>query len=339
MNYRYIGTSGLRVSPICMGTMSFGTWSDEKESFRILDKAYERGINFYDTAEVYPVPPAPETVGLTETIFGKWIKKRDRDSLIIATKVAGAASGWFVPPVRSGSTAIDRHHIERAVEGSLRRMSIDYIDLYQVHWPDMIVPMEESMAALDRLVESGKVRYIGTSNENAYGLTKSNMIAHYEGYARFQSIQNNFSLLNRRFLDELATVCRREKVSLLPYSPIGGGMLSGKYNQKEIPARSRFGEYLQLPNPRQRAMADRFLNKGTLDSTARYIEIAKEAGMTPTTLATAWSMNFDFVASTIIGARDAVQLDDSLAALDVTLSEEVLRACDAVHKDIPYPMG
>ncbi len=339
MDYRYIGTSGLRVSPICMGTMSFGTWSDEKEAFRILDKAYEHGINFYDTAEVYPVPPTGELAGLTETIFGKWIKTRDRDSLIIATKVAGAASGWFVPPIRSGSTAIDRHHIERAVEGSLKRMGIDYIDLYQVHWPDMIVPMAESMAALDRLVESGKVRYIGTSNENAYGLTKSNTIAEYEGYARFQSIQNNFSLLHRRFLDELAVVCRREKVSLLPYSPIGGGVLSGKYNVKEIPARSRFGEYKQLPTARQRAMADRFLNKGTLDSTARYIEIAKEAGMSPTTLATAWSMNFDFVASTIIGARDASQLDDSLAALDVKLSDEVLKACDEVHRDIPYPMG
>ncbi|MDX1492088.1 MAG: aldo/keto reductase [Pseudohongiellaceae bacterium] len=339
MNFRYIGKSGLRVSPICMGTMSFGTWSDEKESFRILDKAYERGINFLDTAEVYPVPPTGELAGTTETIVGKWLKKRNRDSLIIATKVAGAASGWLVPPIRSGLTAIDRHHIERAVEGSLKRMGIDYIDLYQVHWPDMVVPIEESMEALDRLVESGKVRYIGTSNENAYGLTKANTVAHYEGYARFQSIQNNFSLLNRRFLDELAMVCRRENVSLLPYSPIGGGVLSGKYNQETIPARSRFGEYRQMDNPRQRAMSDRFLNQGTLDSTARYIEIAKEAGMSPTTLATAWSMNFDFVASTIIGARDAEQLDDSLAALDVTLSPETLKACDEVHKDILYPMG
>lgn len=339
MNYRYVGTSGLRVSPICMGTMSFGTWSDEKESFRILDTAYERGINFYDTAEVYPVPPTADMAGTTETIFGKWLKKKNRDSLIIATKVAGAASGWFVPPIRSGLTAIDRHHIERAVEGSLRRMGIDYIDLYQVHWPDTVVPIAESMAALDRLVESGKVRYIGTSNENAYGLTKANTIAEYEGYARFQSIQNNFSLLNRRFLDELALVCRREKVSLLPYSPIGGGMLSGKYNQGEIPARSRFGEYRALPTARQRAMADRFLNERTLSSTARYIEIAQRAGMSPTTLATAWSMNFDFVASTIIGARDASQLDDSLAALDVTLSDDVLQACDEVHRDILYPMG
>lgn len=339
MNYRYIGKSGLRVSPICMGTMSFGTWSDEKESLRILDKAYERGINFFDTAEVYPVPPSLETVGLTETIFGKWLKTRNRDSIIIATKVAGAAAGWLVPPIRAGLTAIDRHHIERAVEGSLRRMGIDYIDLYQVHWPDPIVPVAESMAALDRLVESGKVRYIGTSNETAYGLTKANTIADYEGLARFQSIQNNFSLLHRRFLDELAQVCRRENVSLLPYSPLGGGVLSGKYNVEQIPARSRFGEYLAMESPRQRAMADRFLNPGTLNSTARYIEIARDAGMTATTLATAWSMHFDFVASTIIGARDAVQLDDCFAALDVTLSPEVLAACDEVHKAYPYPMG
>lgn len=339
MEYRYIGNSGLRVTPICMGTMSFGSWSDKKESFRILDTAYDRGINFYDTAEVYPVPPTAELAGLTEEIFGEWIQGKNRDSLIIATKVAGAASGWFVPPIRHGMTAIDRHHIERAVEGSLSRLGIDYIDLYQVHWPDPIVPIEESMMALDRLVEAGKVRYLGTSNENAYGLTKANTVADYEGVARFQSIQNNFSLLNRRFLDELATVCRREQVSLLPYSPIGGGVLSGKYNQAEIPANSRFGDYKNQDNPRQQAMASRFVNDGTLASTAKYMEIAKEAGMSPVTLATAWSMNFDFVASTIIGARTADQLTESLAALDVTLSDDVLRKCDEVHAEILYPMG
>jgi len=339
MKHRYIGRSGLRVSPICMGTMSFGSWSDEKESFRILDKAYERGINFYDTAEVYPVPPHRKTVGMTETIFGKWIQTRNRDALIIATKVAGAASGWFVPPIRYGLTAIDRHHVERAVEGSLQRMGIDYIDLYQVHWPDTVVPVEESMEALDRLVQAGKVRYLGTSNENAYGLTKANIVADYEGMARFQAIQNNFSLLNPRFFDELANVCRREQVSLLPYSPIGGGVLSGKYNGGKQPDDSRFTEYLKLENPRQRQMADRFVNDATLAATERYLEIAKQAGMSPVTLATAWSMNFDFVASTIIGARTADQLDESLAALEVELSDEIMRACRAVQKDILYPMG
>ncbi|HAS49462.1 MAG TPA: aldo/keto reductase [Gammaproteobacteria bacterium] len=338
MEHRYIGKSGLRVSPICMGTMSFGSWSDKKESFKILEESYERGINFFDTAEVYPVPPSAETVGVTEQIFGEWVKTKPRDSLIIATKVAGAAAGWFVPPIRHGLTALDRFHIETAVEGSLRRMHIDYIDLYQVHWPDPIVPIDESMEALDRLVQAGKVRYVGTSNENAYGLTKANTVAEYEGFARFQSIQNNFSLLNRRFLDELAEVCRREHVSLLPYSPIGGGVLSGKYNQPEVPINSRFGEYSDA-DARQRAMASRFVNEGTLASTAKYMEIAKEAGMSPVTLATAWSMNFGFVASTIIGARTADQLKDSLAALDVKLSDETMKQCDEVHKQILYPMG
>jgi len=339
MEYRYIGKSGLRVTPICMGTMSFGSWSDKKESFKILDTAYDRGINFFDTAEVYPVPPNAETVGVTEKIVGEWIQTKPRDSLIVATKVAGAAAGWFVPPGRHGMTAIDRFHIETAIEGSLRRLGTDYIDLYQVHWPDPIVPIEESMVALGRLVQAGKVRYLGTSNETTYGLTKANTIASYEGLAKFQSIQNNFSLLHRRFLDELADACRQENVSLLPYSPIGGGVLSGKYNVPEVPKGCRFGDYHYHDNPRQRAMADRFVNEGTLAATAKYLEIAKDLGMSPVTLATAWSMNFDFVASTIIGARTAAQLEESLAALEVTLSDEVMKRCDEVHKLIPYPMG
>ena len=339
MEYRYVGSSGLRVSPICMGTMSFGTWSDKSESFRILDTAFDRGINFFDTAEIYPVPPTAEMAGLSEEIFGQWIKTKSRDAVLVATKVAGAASGWFVPPIRHGYTAIDRHHVETAVEGSLRRLGVDYIDLYQVHWPDTVVPIDESMEALDRLVGSGKVRYLGTSNDSAYGLTKANTVADYEGWSRFQSIQNNFSLLNRRFMDELANVCRQEQVSLLPYSPLGGGVLSGKYNLGEVPLNSRFADYRQSGETRQRAMADRFLNEGTLASTARYLDIARAAGLTPVTLATAWSMQHDFVASTIIGARTAEQLEDSLAALDVTLDDEVLRQCDAVHTQILYPMG
>ena len=339
MEYRYIGKSGLRVSPISMGTMSFGSWSDKKEAFKILDKAYDRGINFYDTAELYPVPPKSDYAGLTEKIFGEWRKTKERDSLVIATKVAGAANGWFVPPVRYGFTAIDRHNIEKAVEGSLDRLGLDYIDLYQVHWPDEIIPIEESIEALNRLVKSGKVRYLGTSNDTAYGLTKANTTAKYKGLPRFQSIQNNFSLLNRRFLDELAKVCRKESVSLLAYSPIGGGVLSGKYNAKLPPKNSRFEEYFTSNTPRLKAMSDRFVNKKTLDSTARYLKIAKEVNIHPVTLAVAWSMHFDFVASTIIGARTAEQLDDSLAALDVKLSDEILKKCDEVHDKILYPMG
>lgn len=339
MHYRYIGKSGLRVSPICMGTMSFGSWSNKAESFKILDTAYERGINFFDTAELYPVPPKEDYAGLTEEIIGEWLQTKQRDSIILASKVAGAANGWFVPPIRHGLTAIDRFHIQKAVEGSLKRLKTDYIDLYQVHWPDTIIPKEESMRALDELVKSGKVRYIGTSNDTAYGLTKSNTIAQYEKLSRFESIQNNFSLLNPRFLDELSTVCKSESVSLLPYSPIAGGVLSGKYNQAFIDPKSRFGEYLHAGEPRQKAMYTRFVNDKTLNATAKYLEIAKKYDINPVTLAVAWSMQFDFVASTIIGARYAHQLEVSFKALEMSLSKEILGECEKVQKEILYPMG
>jgi aryl-alcohol dehydrogenase-like predicted oxidoreductase len=205
MKYKYIGNSGLRVSPICFGTMTFGSSCDEKESFNIMDKAYDEGINFFDTAELYPVPPDTKYQGLTEEIVGRWLKTKPRDSLILATKVAGAASGWFVPPVRHGLTANDSFHIKRAVEQSLKRLQTDYIDLYQMHWPDTIVPIEETLRAFDDLVKEGKVRYHGTSNDTAYGLTKANEISKHKNLSRFQSIQNNFSLINPRFLDELST--------------------------------------------------------------------------------------------------------------------------------------
>ncbi len=341
MEYRYIGRTGLRVSPICMGTMTFGTQCDKKEAFAIMDKAYDHGVNFYDTAELYPVPPDAKLAGITEEWVGEWMQTKPRDAIILATKVAGAASGWFVPPMRHGLTAIDRFHIERAIEGSLKRLKTDYIDLYQMHWPDTIVPIEESLEAFDRLVKAGKVRYIGTSNDTAYGTSKALMTSQYKGYARFESIQNNFSLLNRRFLDELSTLCEKEQVSLLPYSPLAGGVLSGKYNQADKPedAIGRFATYLQSPKQRQRVMAQRFMNDKTLASTQKYLKIASDVGLHPVTLATAWSKQFDFVASTIIGATHADQLDASLAAMNLTLDEEVLRACDKVHEEILYPMG
>ena len=323
---------------MCMGTMTFGLQCDEQEAFKILDKAYEAGINFFDTAELYPVPPSGELAGVTEEIVGRWLKTKPRESIILASKVAGAASGWFVPPIRHGFTAIDRFHIERAVEGSLKRLGTDYIDLYQMHWPDTVVPIEESLRAFDALVQSGKVRYIGTSNDTAHGLTKAQMTSKYEKFTRFESIQNNFSLLNRRFLDELATGAREEQISLLPYSPMAGGVLSGKYNQASD-AEGRFSEYRHSKEPRQRAMAHRFLNDKTLASTQAYLKIAHDAGLHPVTMAIAWSKQFDFVASTIIGARSAKQLDVSLAAMELTLSDEVLRACDEVHDKILYPMG
>ncbi len=336
--YRYIGRSGLRVSPIALGTMTFATQCNEKTAFEIMDKAYDSGVNFLDTAELYPVPPTAGMAGATEEIVGRWLKTKSRDSLIVATKVAGAASGWFVPPIRHGLTAIDRFHIERAVEGSLRRLGTDYIDLYQMHWPDTVVPIEESLAAFDRLAESGKVRYIGTSNDTAYGTAKALSVSKYEKLARFESIQNNFSLLNRRFLDELAVLALNENISLLPYSPLAGGVLSGKYNQNPQ-AKGRFSDYFKSGITRQRLMAQRFMNERTLYSTQKYLKIAADAGLDPVTMAIAWSKQFDFVASTIIGATHPEQLDATLAAMELTLDSEVLKACDDVHEETLYPMG
>ncbi|MFA7021604.1 MULTISPECIES: aldo/keto reductase [Aliarcobacter] len=339
MEFRYIGKSGLRVSSICMGTMTFGSSTDEKEAFKILDMAYDRGINFYDTAELYPVSPKKETIGLTEAILAKWLKTKARDSIILATKIAGAASGWFVPPVRHGLTAIDSFHIKRAIEGSLKRLQVDYIDLYQMHWPDTIVPIEESLKAFDALVKEGKVRYIGTSNDSAYGLTKANEISKNKDLARFESIQNNFSLLNPRFHDELANVCRRENISLLPYSPMAGGVLSGKYNKEFVDPEVRFAVYLKDKNKRVQAMAHRFVNNKTLEATAKYMSLANDYGVSPLTLAVAYSKHFDFVASTIIGARKSEQLEDSFKAFDFKITPEILTKIEDIQKEILYPMG
>ncbi len=339
MQYRYIGKTGLRVTPICLGTMSFGSWSDEKESFKIMDKAVDFGINFFDTAELYPVPPKAEYAGETEKIIGKWLKGRQRENLIIASKVAGAASGWFVPPVRNGMTAIDSFHIKSAIEGSLKRLGTEYIDLYQMHWPDTVVPIEESLKAFDELVKEGKVRYLGSSNDTAYGLTKAIESSKRLNLTRFESIQNNFSLNNPRFLDELAEVCKKEDISLLPYSPIAGGVLSGKYNAKFLPDNSRFSTYLKSDNPRIKAQGTRFVSKKTLASTAKYLEVAKKLGISPVTLAVAYSKHFDFVASTIIGARGADQLDESFAAIDLELSDETMKEIQDIQSEIMYPMG
>lgn len=339
MKHRYIGKTGLRVSPICLGTMGFGSWSDEKESFKIMDKSVDFGINFFDTAEVYPIPPKAEYAGETESIIGRWLKGKQRDKFIIASKVAGAANGWFVPPIRHGLTAIDKFHIKTAIEGSLKRLGTDYIDLYQMHWPDTLVPIEESLKAFDELVQEGKVRYLGTSNDSAYGLTKANETSKRLGISRFESIQNNFSLNNPRFLDELAHICREEKISLLPYSPIGGGVLSGKYNGTFYPDNARFSDYLKSDNPRVQAQATRFVNQKSLETTLKYMQIAKRLEISPVTLAVAYSKQFDFVASTIIGARNVEQLDASFAAMDLELSDELMREIQKIQEDIMYPMG
>tara|TARA_R110001599_G_scaffold353870_1_gene601326 strand:- start:113511 stop:114527 length:1017 start_codon:yes stop_codon:yes gene_type:complete len=338
MRKNRLGRSAIVVSDICMGTMTFGNQSDESESFRIMDMAYDAGVDFYDTAEMYPVPPDAKYVGATEEIVGRWLKTKDRDSIILASKVAGPSHGWLAAPLRASKTGLDRHHIVRAVEGSLRRLDTDYIDLYQTHWPDPDFPYEETLEALDELVRSGKVRILGCSNETTWGLTKSLWTSELHGLARFETIQNNFSLNNRRFEDELAQACRKEQVSLIPYSPLAGGVLSGKYNDGARPEGARFSFYLSA-GERQQKMAARFVNDRTLESTRRFQAIAAEADMSVVTMATAWSKQHDFVASTIVGATRAEQMPEILAAADITLEPAMLAKIDAVCRDIRYPMG
>jgi len=338
MKRNRLGRSGIVVSEICMGTMTFGSMADEKTAFEILDRSFDAGIDFYDTAENYPVPPDPSYAGRTEEIVGRWMKTKPRDALIIATKVSGPSHGWIKAAVRSGMTTLDRHNVMRAVEASLVKLQTDYIDLYQTHWPDHGARYEETLGALDDLVRAGKVRIIGCSNETTWGLTKSLAVSQMHGFARYETIQNNFSLNNRRFEDELAQACRQEKVSLIPYSPLAGGVLSGKYNDGAEPQGARFTNYKQV-GARQAAMVKRFINDKSLASTARFKSIAEEAGIAPVTLATAWSKQHDFVASTIVGATKPAQLPDIFAAADLTLSADVMKKIDAVTKEILYPMG
>lgn len=338
MKRNRLGRSGIVVSEICMGTMTFGTGADEKTSFEILDRAFDAGIDFYDTAEMYPVPPDPKYVGRSEEIVGRWLKTKPRDAVILATKVSGPSHGWMRAAVREGMTALDKHNIVRAFEESLKKLQTDYVDLYQTHWPDHGMPYEEILAALDDLIQAGKVRIVGCSNETTWGLTKSLGVSELHGLCRFETIQNNFSLNNRRFEDELAQACREEQVSLIPYSPLAGGVLSGKYNDGARPDGARFTNYLNA-GERQQVMAQRFVNEKSLASTAAFMKIAEEEGMSPVTLAIAWSKQHDFVASTIVGATYSDQLPDIIAAADVTISDEANAKIDAVSLEHRYPMG
>jgi aryl-alcohol dehydrogenase-like predicted oxidoreductase len=319
--------------------MTFGTNANKRESFKIMDRAYDAGINFIDTAEIYPSPVSKELAGVSEEWIGEWLQTKPRDSVIVASKVTGGANSWFIPPIRHGLTALDSFHIIKAVEGSLKRLKTDYIDLYQIHWSDTTVPIEETLEALDKLVESGKVRYIGTSNDTAYGLTKANEIAKYEKLNRFQSIQNNFSLNNPRFLDELAHICQKETISLIPYSPLAGGVLSGKYNDGNYPTNARYSHHVTVGSVREQAMAKRFINQKTVEATKRYMALAKELNISSVTLAIAWTLSFNFVASTLTSARNKEQLNEVLAGVKFNINSKILEKITKIQQEILYPMG
>lgn len=341
MKKRRLGKSLITVSEISIGTMTFGSFADEQESFDILDRCFDAGVNFVDTAEIYPVPPDASYIHRTEEITGKWLSGRPRDSVILASKVAGPGHGWFAPPLRSGLTCIDRRQIKSAVEDSLKRLKTDYIDLYQIHWPDHDAGKSgyyETLQALHELKLEGKIRLAGCSNETSWGLMKSIQTAEESSLFRYETIQNNYSILNRRFEDSLADICRREGISLLAYSPLAGGVATGKYNEPEVSEKARFAKYLKEAD-RQRKQSHRFLNEKTLTATAEYMELADELQMSVTTLAVAFSKQHDFVASTIIGASHPDQLTDSLAAAGLVLPEEVMERINEINNKILYPMG
>lgn len=341
MRYRPLGMSGIHASVVGMGTWVTGggaVWGadpNDEESVRAIHAAMDLGVNLIDTAPAYGW-------GRSEEVVARAIRGR-RDKVVIATKCGlwwkDERGSYFCDlngrPIRR-SLRPDTIQIE--IEDSLRRLETDYIDLYQTHWPERDLPVEETLEALTRLVQAGKVRYAGCSNETAYGLTKSLWASDAGGFVRFETIQNHFNLLNRRFEDELAEACRREKVSLLPYSPLAGGVLSGKYLDGARPAGARFTLYENYSS-RTQTMFRRFLNERTLEATRRFAAIAREAGLAPATLAVAWTLTHDFVGSTILGATHPDQLTDTLAAADVTLSADVIEACNAVSREIRYPMG
>jgi aryl-alcohol dehydrogenase-like predicted oxidoreductase len=337
MKCRRLGKSPLFVSEIGLGTMIFGTQCDVETSLTILDKSFDIGINFYDSAEIYPVPSTAKDFGLSESILGDWIKTMDRSAVIVSTKVSGSAQTWYKSPARSGMAALDRVQIRKALEGSLKRLNTDYIDVYQAHWPDHGARLEDLLDLFHSFIKEGKIRVIGCSNETSWGLMKALWISEANRYTRFDVIQNSYSFHNRRFEDELAEVCLYEDVSLVAYAPLSGGVLTGKYNTSQQSHNFRFNHYSQ-GEPRQKSIASRYVNHKTLESALRFCEIAQRDKVSPAALALAWNLQHDYLASSLIGISNPQQLDDIAYLENYEISEEALSSLEAISKEIPYPM-
>jgi len=315
-----LGRTGLTVSRLCLGTMTFGLQCDEATSFAILDHAFDAGITFLDTADVYPLGGGLDTVGRTEEIIGAWMRGgRRRDDVILATKCFGPMGP---NPWDMGNS---RKHITSAIDESLRRLGTDYVDLYQLHFSDGGVPIEESLGALDDLVRAGKVRYVGCSNFLAYQLARANGRAETLGLARFDSVQPRYNLLFREFERELFPLCAEERIGVIPYNPIAGGMLSGKHR----PGAPTEGTRFTLGNA-SRTYQDRYWHDREFATVSALLAIADEVGTELVSLAVAWVLANPVVTSPIIGASRPEQLDASIAALALSLDADVLQRLDAL---------
>jgi aryl-alcohol dehydrogenase-like predicted oxidoreductase len=342
MEYRQLGNSDLMVSALALGSMTFGEQNSEADAHAQLDLAVAHGINFIDTAEMYPVPPRAETVHRTENYIGTWLKHQPRDKLIVATKIAGPARGfsWI-----RGTPRINREHLTAAIDGSLRRLQTDYVDLYQIHWPDRYVPMfgatgydvaqerdstpiAEQLQVLAELVKAGKVRHIGLSNETPWGVSEFLRCAEQLGLPRIVSVQNAYHLMNRTFESGLAEICHHGNVGLLTYSPLAFGWLTGKY----IADPDAKGRITLFPG-----FGQRYSKPNVPSATTEYMRIAQEAGLTPATMALAFARTRWFTSSVILGATTLDQLKENLDSAKVTLSKEVLEKIDTVHRLYPNP--
>ena len=346
MQKNKLGASALVVSNICLGSMTFGEQNSEAQAHSQLDYALERGINFIDTAEMYPVMPRAQTQGATERLIGSWLKKSGRRAdVVLATKVAGPnpAMHW----IRGGKNNLDAANIRAAVEASLQRLQTDHIDLYQIHWPSRnvpifgasvfdpakeraCVPIEETLAALGRLIDEGKIGHIGVSNESAWGVSEYIKQSELKGLPRIATIQNLYNLTARTFETSLLNeTCHREDVALLAYSPLAFGQLSAKYLDNPT-ASGRLTIF--PPN-----WSPRYLRPSVLAAVQEYAALARANGMTPAQMALAWCYSRWFVASTIIGATTMAQLKENIDAAEVNLSSDVVAAIDAIHARITNP--
>ena len=350
MKYRKLGTTDLDVSVICLGTMTWGEQNSQEEGFQQMDYSVDRGINFFDTAELYAVMPRKETYGRTEEIIGNWFKeKKNRDKIILASKIASKGDPGDINWIREGSDKLNfnKKNMNEAIDGSLKRLQTDYIDLYQLHWPERKVPkfgvldfkhdpfdddwvqVEEVLDNLNQLVKSGKVRYVGLSNETPWGVMKFLQIAKEKKLPRMMSIQNVYSLVNRVFDIANSEVSIRESCGLLAYSPLAGGRLSGKYISGQKPNNARYTLW-----PRRFSRHHTVRGETAIE---KYVSLAKKHNIAPSTFANAFVNDRPFVTSNIIGATTMDQLKENIDSIEITLSQEILREIEEIHLSDPNP--
>lgn len=346
MQYKHLGSSGIQVSAICLGTMTFGEQNTQAEGHHQLDWAIEYGINFIDTAELYAIPPKAETYGRTEEIIGAWLSQRGRrDDLVIASKIAGAGADW-IPHIREGKTRFNAENITQALDASLKRLQTDYLDLYQLHWPERqtnyfgklgyqqadneqaFTPIRQTLEALENQVKAGKIRYIGLSNETPWGMMQFLNIAKDYDLPKIVTVQNPYSLINRTYEVGCAEISHREDVGLLAYSPLGFGVLSGKYLNDARPENARITKWPEY---------GRYINTQAVAATEAYVKLANENELDPAQMALAYVNSRPFVASTIIGATTMAQLKNNITSIQLELDENIITAINNIHKQYPSP--